>query len=85
MFIKAMRAGKHFGGNGRAILPPMPWGNLAALTDQDLKAIFAYLRSIPTIRNPVPDPKVPPKAVEDITESLEKLKLRQRPSAKEAN
>ncbi len=32
-FIKAMRTGKHFGGNGRAILPPMPWMNLSMLTD----------------------------------------------------
>jgi len=85
IFIKAMRTGKHFGGDGRAILPPMPWGNLAGLTDQDLKAIFAYLRSIPAIRNPVPDHNVPPEAIEGITESLEKLKLRQRASAMEAN
>ena len=85
MFIKAMRTGKHFGGDGRAILPPMPWGNLAGLTDQDLKAIFAYLRSIPAIRNPVPDHNVPPEAIEGITESFEKLKLRQSASAKEAN
>jgi hypothetical protein len=85
MFIKAMRTGKHFGGNGRAILPPMPWMNLAGLTEQDLKAIFAYLRSIPAIRNPVPDHKVPPEALDGITESFEKLKSLERASAQEAN
>lgn len=74
MFVTAMRTGKHFGGNGRAILPPMPWMNVAALTDQDLKAIFSYLRSIPAIRNPVPDDKVSREAIEGITESIETLK-----------
>lgn len=58
MFFKAMRTGKHYGAS-RDILPPMPWQNLSKLTDDDLKAIFAYLRSIPPVRNRVPDP-VPP-------------------------
>ena len=73
-FIKAMRNGKHFGGNGRCVLPPMPWMNLAALTDEDLKAVFAYLRSLPPIKNAVPDHKVPVPAIDGITESFEKLK-----------
>jgi hypothetical protein len=58
MFFKAMRTGKHYGAS-RDILPPMPWQNLSKLTDDDLRAIFTYLRSIPPIRNHVPDP-VPP-------------------------
>ncbi len=58
IFIKALRSGKHMGA-GRQILPPMPWFNLAKLTDEDLKAIFAYLKSLPPVRNQVPDP-VPP-------------------------
>lgn len=57
-FMKAMRTGKHFGVS-RPILPPMPWQNLTHLTDEDLKAIFAYLRSIPSVRNRVPDPQTP--------------------------
>lgn len=57
-FIKAMRTGKHLG-EGRPILPPMPWENFAKATDADLKAIFAYLKSIPAIRNAVPEP-IPP-------------------------
>ena len=73
-FIKALRTGKHFGGNGRAILPPMPWIDFAKMTDEDLKAIFAFLRSIRPIRNAVPDPKVPTQAIDGITESFEKLK-----------
>jgi len=58
MFLKAMRTGKHMG-DGRQILPPMPWQNLAALNDDDLKAIYAYLRTIPSIRNEVPTPVSP--------------------------
>jgi mono/diheme cytochrome c family protein len=27
-------------------LPPMPWFNLAKMTDQDLKAMYAYVRSL---------------------------------------
>ena len=58
MFVRTMRTGKHMGG-GRDILPPMPWQSLAGLSDDDLKAIFAYLRSVPAIRNQVPAPAVP--------------------------
>ena len=54
MFVKAMRTGKHRG-TSRAIQPPMPWTWIAKATDEDLKAIFAYLKSIPPIVNRVPD------------------------------
>jgi mono/diheme cytochrome c family protein len=57
-FIKAMRTGKHLGA-GRDILPPMPWYNLAKLNDEDLKAVFAFLRSIKPISNQVPQPLPP--------------------------
>jgi mono/diheme cytochrome c family protein len=65
MFLKAMRTGRHMG-TGREILPPMPWQNLAALNDDDLKAIYAYLRTIPAVRNQVPAPISP-----DVKGSLE--------------
>jgi mono/diheme cytochrome c family protein len=59
-FIEMMRTGKHQGQpNGRDILPPMPWFNIKALTDADLKAIWAYLRSIPSVENQVPLPIAP--------------------------
>jgi mono/diheme cytochrome c family protein len=59
LFIKTMRTGKHFG-VARPILPPMPWFGLAGLTDRDLKAILAYLKSLKPIQNQVPQP-IPPK------------------------
>src|SRR5687768_3908260 len=49
IFVKAMRTGRHFGGTGRPILPPMPWMSLASQSEEDLRSIFAYLRSIPPI------------------------------------
>jgi mono/diheme cytochrome c family protein len=58
IFLKAMRTGKHMS-VGRAILPPMPWQSLAQLSDEDLKAIFSYLRTIPPVKNHVPA-AVPP-------------------------
>jgi hypothetical protein len=58
MFIKAMRNGKHMG-TSRTILPPMPWEWFGKMRDQELKAIFAYLKSIPPIHNRVPDPAPP--------------------------
>ncbi|MEK7775261.1 MAG: c-type cytochrome [Candidatus Zixiibacteriota bacterium] len=58
-FMDALRTGKHLG-TGRPILPPMPWPNYGQMTDEDLKAIFAYLRSIPAISNQVPQPIPPP-------------------------
>jgi len=57
-FIHTMRTGKHLG-VGRALLPPMPWLDSAALTDQDLKALFKYLQSVKPISNQVPQP-IPP-------------------------
>ena len=59
MFIKSLRTGKHRG-MLRDILPPMPWQNLAQVSDEDLKAMFAYLKSLPPVVNRVPDP-IPPK------------------------
>jgi hypothetical protein len=60
-FVQALRTGRHQG-KGRPILPPMPYYNYAKATDDDLVAIFAYLRSIPAIHNRVPQPIDPPEA-----------------------
>ena len=53
MFVKALRTGKHMGVS-RPINPPMPWPAYRNATDDDLKAIYAYLRTIKPIVNHVP-------------------------------
>lgn len=58
MFVDAMRLGKHMG-TSRPILPPMPWPAYAHMTDDDLKSVFTYLKSIPAIENHVPDAVLP--------------------------
>jgi mono/diheme cytochrome c family protein len=57
-FIEALRTGRHLG-QGRPILPPMPWPVYGKKTDEELKAIYAYLRSIQPVANKVPDPLPP--------------------------
>ena len=59
MFITALRTGRHQG-KGRQILPPMPWPMIGQLKDDDLKDIFAYLQSLPPVKNRVPAPIDPP-------------------------
>jgi hypothetical protein len=46
--------------NGRPVLPPMVVQGLQGLTDEDLRAIFDYLKSLPPIHNRIPDPLPPP-------------------------
>jgi hypothetical protein len=58
-FIATMKTGRHEG-KGRPVLPPMPVENLAALSDSDIRDLFAYLQSLPPIRNRVPAPVDPP-------------------------
>ena len=60
-FIRALRTGRHEG-QGRPILPPMPYPMYRQATDDDLSAVFAFLRSIPQIRNRVPQPIDPPES-----------------------
>ncbi len=57
-FLGAIKTGKHQG-DGRPILPPMPWPAFRNLSDDDLRAIFAYLQTVPAVRNAVPSPLPP--------------------------
>jgi hypothetical protein len=63
MFVKAIRTGKHMGAS-REILPPMPWPAFRNATDEDLKSIYAYLRSLKPVVNHVPDVTPPAVATE---------------------
>ena len=58
MFIATMKTGRHQG-KGRPLLPPMPYPMLAALDDEDIKSVFAYLQSLKPVHNQVPQPVDP--------------------------
>ena len=61
-FETAIRKGKYKGLEGsRPLLPPMPWQQFKNFTDQDLEAIFTYLKSIKPVNNLVPAPVSPDK------------------------
>jgi mono/diheme cytochrome c family protein len=62
--VDTIRTGRHMG-RGRPILPPMPIPMYKNFTDEDLEAIYGYLRTIPVVSNRVPEPlsaSVPPVA-----------------------
>lgn len=60
-FLKAIREGKYKGlDNSRPLLPPMPWEQYSKASDEDLKAIFAFLKTTKPVHNVVPPP-IPPK------------------------
>ena len=53
-FFKALRHGKSKGlESNRTLLPPMPWDDMGKLTDEDMKALFAYLKSTKPVKNVV--------------------------------
>jgi len=58
MFIRAIREGRHMG-QSRPIMPPMPWTVYRNLNDEDLKSVYAFLRTIPAIHNRVPEYEPP--------------------------
>ena len=61
-FVTAIRKGKSKGlENNRMLLPPMPWDMYKSMKDEDLQAIFAYLKSLPKVDNLVPAPISPDK------------------------
>ena len=51
-----MTEGKYKGmDNTRPLMPPMPWPNFRNLHEDDLQAIFAFLKSTKPVKNRVPD------------------------------
>ena len=66
-FKKAMQEGKYKGlDDTRPMLPPMPWQAFKHLKEDEISAIFAYLKSTTPVKNVVPEAKinVPPKSKE---------------------
>jgi hypothetical protein len=41
------------------VLPPMPIPAYKHFEDRDLEAIYAYLRTVPAVKNRVPEPLPP--------------------------
>lgn len=59
-FLTAIREGKLHGiQSARSLMPPMPWQEYRKMSDDELKAIFAYLKSIKPISNNVPEYQPP--------------------------
>lgn len=58
-FVATLRTGRHLG-RGREILPPMPIPAYSNFETEELEAMFAYLRTLPVVKNRVPEP-APPK------------------------
>jgi mono/diheme cytochrome c family protein len=59
-FFRALREGKSKGiATNRQLLPPMPYEMFAHMTDEEISAIFAYLKSTSPIDNIVPKPLPP--------------------------
>ena len=59
-FKNVFKTGKYGGApGGRDLLPPMPWQNVAQMTDEELEAVFAYLQSTKPVHNIVPQPQLP--------------------------
>jgi mono/diheme cytochrome c family protein len=55
MFVRVLRSG-HVG--ARALNPPMPWWVYRNMTDEDLKSIFAYLRTVKPVHNRVDNSEI---------------------------
>ncbi len=66
-FMSTIRTGRHLG-RGRAILPPMPIPVYNNFSDQDLEAIYRYLRTVPALKNRVPEPWAPSAAAAGTTQ-----------------
>lgn len=57
-FKRALTQGKAKGlEKSRDLLPPMPWQGFRNLHDEDITAIFLYLKSVKAVENIVPEPK----------------------------
>ena len=59
-FKRALKEGRYKGLEGfRMLLPPMPWSNFIIINDEDIKAIYQYLKSTKPVNNIVPMPISP--------------------------
>ena len=55
MFVDAMKTGFHQGvKHNRKVLPPMPTKSYSGINSADLKAIWAFLKTVRAVKNEVP-------------------------------
>ena len=57
--VNTLRTGQR--PDGSVLLPPMPWPDTSHMSESDLQALAAYLKSLPPVKHQVPD-KQPPGA-----------------------
>jgi cytochrome c1 len=60
MLIESWRTGNHWKEDKRPVLPPMPMEPYSHVTDEDIRAILAYLKSLKPIKNQPPKSIVAP-------------------------
>jgi len=56
LFVEAIRTGKV---KARSLSPAMPWVFYRNMTDEDLKAIFAYLKTLQPVNHTVDNTEQP--------------------------
>ena len=44
--------------DGRALFPMMPYEHLREMSDEDVKSVVAYLRTMPPVKNRIPEPQI---------------------------
>ncbi len=57
MLARAIREG--IGHNGRALFPVMPYKKYRSMSDEDLASVIVYIRSLPAVRNELPQAAIP--------------------------
>lgn len=57
-FVATIKTGRTRG-RGRKLLPPMPIPAFSQISEEDLRDMWAYLRSLPAVSNHVPEPQPP--------------------------
>ncbi len=53
---RAIREG--IGHDGRALFPLMPYQHFRSMSDEDLASVVVFLRSLPAVRNPLPQTQI---------------------------
>jgi len=71
MIARAIRDG--VGHDGRALSYAMPWANFRGLTDEDLASVVTYLRTVPPIKNKLPQRVIGPAREEELADNIPPL------------